>query len=106
MIHILTLKDDRAGFSDDNPDDITKYSLNTIRSFPQQLKFGCTVTNFADYVLLFNDTKRINHRVGNDDMEDYSVYLLMYQCNLNGDSVFKVSTMIVYNTTQENPDLF
>jgi len=28
----------------------------------------------------------------------------MYQCNLDGVLVFKLSTMIVYNTTQENPD--
>ena len=39
-------------------------------------------------------------------MEDYSVYLLMYQCNLDGDDVFKVSTMVIFNTTLENPDLF
>lgn len=98
MIHVLTLKNDKAGQIDDDPEDISKYSLNTIRSFNQQDKFGCQVTTFADYYLLMNGTNRFNKKV------DWDFYLLMYQCNLDGVLVFKVSTMIVYNTTQENPD--
>ena len=45
-----------------------------------------------------NGTNRFNKKV------DWDFYLLMYQCNLDGILVFKLSTMIVYNTTQENPD--
>jgi hypothetical protein len=36
MINVLSLKDDRYGFADDDIYNITQYSLNTIRSFPQQ----------------------------------------------------------------------
>ena len=35
MIHVLSLKDDRYGFEDDDLYNITQYSLNTIRSYPQ-----------------------------------------------------------------------
>ena len=63
MLHVLSLYDDdyyNQQHYDDNGNHMVKYfQLTTIKSFRQQDKLGCNVTDFANYFELFtekNDT--------------------------------------------------
>lgn len=94
-MHVLSLYDDdydNIEHYDENGNHLVRSSqLVTIKSFRQDDKLGCNVTDYAGYFELFTE---------NND----TTYLLMYQCIFNQKISLNFATLIVKRSNESNVD--
>ena len=93
MMHVLSLYDDEyendAHFDDNGNHYVKNSQLVTIKSFRQEDKLGCNITEYADYFELFTE-------------QNDTTYILLYQCSVNGKISLKFATIIVKHTNETN----